>query len=101
MKAKEFKEQIWTIQSEIASLINNYVGEQHNEDNPIECDFVLECGAVGLSDLEKPNVIGIYKNEYDDIVLKMYGSEDSFMYLSDLDLSDQVLVLEWLEENLP
>jgi hypothetical protein len=77
-------------------------GEESEEENPIDCTIgtmliIGEDEAQGLSDLEKPRVIGVF--EIDGVVWVNIEGYDEPMEADMLDTSDLKAIDEWLEEN--
>lgn len=76
------------------------------EENPIVCDkegsMLLTIGhdeAMGLSELELPQVTQIFQDQEGILWLKLYG-ENEPREVDDLSVSDLKDILEWMEENL-
>ena len=64
------------VRHELADLVKN-TDEQH----PLHCEITIgEDDAQGLSSLELPVVVGIFKGKYGDIWFNIYGVEEPLIF---------------------
>jgi len=78
-------------------------GECATEDNPIDCTkgSMLTIGddeAMGLSELDKPQVTGIFHDPEGIVWITMYGDPDP-KEIDDLTTSDLAKILDWLGDS--
>lgn len=92
-----------TLRRKISAICSQYFA---TEENPIVCDkegsMLLTIGhdeAMGLSELELPQVTQIFQDREGILWLKLYG-ENEPREVDDLSVSDLKDILEWMEENL-
>ena len=92
-----------TLRRKISAICSQYFA---TEENPIVCDkdglMLLTIGhdeAIGLSELELPQVTQIFQDHEGILWLKLYG-ENEPREIDDLSVSDLKDILEWMEENL-
>lgn len=91
-----------TLRRKISAICSQYFA---SEINPIVCDkgnSMLTIGhdeAMGLSELELPQVTEIFQDYEGILWLKLYG-ENEPREIDDLSVSDLKDILEWMEENL-
>lgn len=92
-----------TLRRKISAICSQYFA---SEINPIVCDkegsMLLTIGhdeAMGLSELELPQVTQIFQDQEGILWLKLYG-ENEPREVDDLSVSDLKDILEWMEENL-
>lgn len=68
-----------------------------NENNKIDCDIILESEAMGLSDLEKTNIISAWQEPTEGTIwFNIYGYEGE-INLDDIALEDQVIIVNELD----
>lgn len=91
-----------TLRRKISAICSQYFA---TEENPIICNkgnSMLTIGhneAMGLSELELPQVTQIFQDQEGILWLKLYG-ENEPREVDDLSVSDLKDILEWMEENL-
>lgn len=70
-----------------------------NEDNKITCNIILEAEAMGLSDLEKTNIVSAWQEPTEGTIwFNIYGSNEE-INLDDIALEDQVIIVNELNSN--
>ena len=91
------------LRRKISAICSQYFA---TEENPIICDkegsMLLTIGhdeAMGLSELELPQVTQIFQDQEGILWLKLYGESEP-REIDDLSVSDLKDILEWMEENL-
>lgn len=90
------------IRHQVSAILSD---EDATEENPIECNnynTLLVIGddeAMGLSELDKPNIEQIFQDSDGIIWVKIEGT-DYYTEFDDLSLSDARNILLWLKENL-
>lgn len=61
---KEIEEMYCTLRESIRNYISRFLEDNHATDaNPYDCGISLDFGACGLSDLEKPLIESIFKDD--------------------------------------
>ena len=67
-----------------------------NEDSKITCNIILEAEAMGLSDLEKTNIVSAWQEPTEGTIwFNIYGSNEE-INLDDIALDDQVKIVNEL-----
>lgn len=72
----------------------------HDESNPLECDIVIEpMGTFGLSDLEKPNLVGMYEQSGEGIIMLRFEGVSEYVEMDFIDLETIVFIVGELEHE--
>ena len=70
-----------------------------DEDNLMECNITLEDGAMGLSTLQMPQVIGAFQDPKEGIILfQIYGCDDDVDF-DDMAENDLINILNTLKNQ--
>ena len=91
-----------SIRHEVSAILFN---EDATEGNPIGCDnyndylVIGDDEAQGISELEKPHITQIFQDCDGIIWFEIEGTSD-YTEFDDLSLSDAMIILTWLKENL-